>query len=482
MTPPFLRRWIASLHFVIVLGLLAVLFIFVNWIASRRYVRVDLSSAKISTLSDQTRRVLAGLTEPVSVIVFYQPRTAANKPVILYPMITDLLKEYRAQTGRLTVELIDPQQDIARAKQLVDQFKIDDLNLVIFSSGGRHKQLNDTDLAEYDFSAMAQGGEPRVKTFKGEDAFTSAILSVTRAEAPLVWMTGGHGEKSIAAEPQGLSDLKETLSRQNITLETVTLLERDAIPETVRLIILPGPTRRFADRELELLQGYLERGGRLLALLDPLTDTGLEPLLARWGIAMGQDIVVDPERQLPFVSAGNLLVTDYTQHPIVHKMKTFMTLFPLARSVTPVQPPPPGVTVTPLAVTSAKGWGETTTSVQEFKFDEGADRKGPVSIAAAAERAPASPEAALVRLVVVGDSEFVVNAQLGNIGNRDFLLGAIYWLIQQEQLIGIGPKTLESLKLNLTSAQLTGAFWLCFAGLPLLFGLLGVAVWWRRRR
>ena len=86
-----------------------------------------------------------------------------------------------------------------------------------------------------------------------------------------------------------------------------------------------------------------------------------------------------------------------------------------------------------------------------------------------------------MRLVVVGDSDFVGNAQLGNIGNRDFLLGTIYWLIEQEQLIGIGPKHLESLKLNLTSDQLTGALWLCVAGFPALFGLLGAFVWWRRR-
>jgi ABC-type uncharacterized transport system involved in gliding motility auxiliary subunit len=85
-------------------------------------------------------------------------------------------------------------------------------------------------------------------------------------------------------------------------------------------------------------------------------------------------------------------------------------------------------------------------------------------------------------LVVVGDSDFVINAQFGNVGNRDLLLGAVYWLIEQEQLIGIGPKTLESVKLHLTGQQLTGIFWFSVLVLPVTLGLLGAAVWWLRRQ
>jgi hypothetical protein len=69
-----------------------------------------------------------------------------------------------------------------------------------------------------------------------------------------------------------------------------------------------------------------------------------------------------------------------------------------------------------------------------------------------------------------------------NVGNRDLLLGSIYWLTEQEQLIGIGPKTLESIRLQLTGSQLSGIFWFSFLGLPAAFGLLGAGMWWLRRR
>jgi ABC-type uncharacterized transport system involved in gliding motility auxiliary subunit len=479
-----LHLLLSSVNLLIALILLGVLFIMVNYLSSRHYARWDLTQQKMTALSEKTVQTLKAIEEPLAVIVFYQPTHR------LFELIKDELKEYERTSQKIEVEYVDPEQDIARAKQLAQQFQIEDLNLVVFQAGSRHKYLSDTELAEYDYGPMQLGGQPRVKAFKGEEAFTSAIISVTQAEAPLVWFTSGHGETSMEAqEPGGLSDLKKYLEQQNMSVQTVTLLEHASILSNVKLVVIAGPTRRFTEAEVALLHIYLEQGGRLLALIDPLNDSGLDALLERWGITLGMDIVVDPARQLPFVSAANLFVLTYTQHPIVEKMKTLVTLYPLARSVRSSQPVPEGVTVTPLALTSEAGWGETQTSIETFQFNEGQDLKGPVSIAVASERLPAPPSLAQAgtsptrtRLVVIGDSDFIVNAQLGNAGNRDMLLGSIYWLTEQEQLIGIGPKPLESIKLNLTGTQLTGLFWFSLLAMPFACGLLGVGMWFLRRQ
>ncbi len=465
------RGWFARLNLTATLVLVGALFIFINFIASRRYSRVDLTHNKLATLSDKTVQVLTHLTEPVSVVVFYQPNAS------LYGMITDLLKEYERHGSHLTIEYVDPYQDRARAEQLAKQFEIDRLNLLIVHAGSRHKYLSDTDLAEYDYAAMGFGAAPTVKTFKGEDAVTSAILSVTQAAQPLVWITQGHGEKTAAQGLESIEELRKAFERENMRVESATLLEQSEIPQEINAVVIPGPTRRFMEQELAALQSYLDRGGRLLALIDPLQDTGLDDFLSRWGVELGHDIVVDPARQLPFVSAANVFVTTYTQHPVVEHMETMMTLFPLARSVQPVKEPGE-LTVTQLALTSEQGWGETTTQDTTFAFNEGTDRQGPVSLAVAVERTTEP----LVRLVVVGDSDFVTNAQLGNVGNRDFILAAMHWLTAQEQLIGIGPKPLESIKLNLTASQMSYLFWFSIAGFPAFAFVGGAIMWWLRRQ
>ena len=476
-------RWLlVSANWAVTIFLIGVLFIMVNYVSSRRYLRADMTKTKLSQLSEKTIQVLRQLDQPVNIVVFYQPRTpeGANDP--LYPLVSDLLREYERQNPNIKIEFVEPYRDRARAEQLAKQFEIDRINLVIFQFGNRHKYLSDTDIAEYDFSALNQTGTPKIAKFRGEDAFTSAIVNITTGEAPLIWFTKGHGEKLLdATDATGLGALKKYLEQQNMAVETVTLAERSEIPSNVKLVAITGPTRVFIDQEIRLLQNYLEAGGRVLALLDPGQDGGLGTLLKQWGVVVDNTVVVDPTHQLPFVSAANVLVTEYTQHPIVEKMQTLVTLYPLACSVRTSHPAAAGVTATALAFTSEAGWGESQTTASTFKFDEGQDIKGPVSVAVASEKQPAQAGAKPSRVVVFGDSDFITDSQLSNVGNRDILLGATYWLIEQEQLIGIGPKEVESIRLNLNKTQLRLMMFFGFLGMPLACGLLGAGVWWQRR-
>ncbi len=467
------RHVLANVNLGVTVLLLAALLLLVNFIGSRRFVRVDLTKTKITELSSKTNEGLRHLKDPVRIVVFYQPSHR------LYDLVENLLKEYEAQSKQLKIEYVDPEQDLARARQLVQEFEIkDQINLVVFESSGRHKYLSDAELAEYDYTSMAAGGgAPSLKAFKGEDAFTSAILNVTQSTQPLVWFITGHGEKDVEpGNPQSIAELKKSLERENMTVESVTLLDKKEIPASVAAVLIAGPTRRYTEQELLLLESYLQRGGRLVALIDPLTNPGLDGLLEAWGVEPGMDIVVDPSRQLPFVSAANLFVTTYTQHPIVEQMERLMTLYPLARSVKPIDSRR-GAKSTALALTSPEGWGETHVKTQPFQFNEGEDTKGPVPVAVASER-PGSPA---TRLVVIGDSDFVSEGQLTNVGNQDLALGVFQWLVGQEQLIGIGPKPIESIKLTLNATQMRGILWFSLAVVPGLFAALGIAMWWRRR-
>ena len=81
---------------VVVLAILAV----VNWIASRQTWRVDLTKDKRYSLSDQTRKVLAGLKDEVKITYFQRTRDLARGQ--------DTLKEYQALSPKLKVELRRP--------------------------------------------------------------------------------------------------------------------------------------------------------------------------------------------------------------------------------------------------------------------------------------------------------------------------------------------------------------------------------------
>ena len=85
------------------------------------------------------------------------------------------------------------------------------------------------------------------------------------------------------------------------------------------------------------------------------------------------------------------------------------------------------------------------------------------------------------RIVAVGDSYFLANANIDFDSNRDFANLAVNWLLDRSQLLEIGPRPIREYRISMTQSQMTTARWVLLAGMPgsvLLFGLL---VWWRRR-
>jgi ABC-type uncharacterized transport system involved in gliding motility auxiliary subunit len=86
------------------------------------------------------------------------------------------------------------------------------------------------------------------------------------------------------------------------------------------------------------------------------------------------------------------------------------------------------------------------------------------------------------RLVVFGDSDFALNAQLASVGNPTLLLNALNWLVERENLLAIPAKKADQIQLNLTRRDLSTIYLIVLVALPLASLSAGVAVYLRRRR
>ena len=460
----------------------------VNYLALRHWSRFDWTRTQIYSLSETTKKILGGLKQPVRVTVFMTPQRSR-----LLPEVKELLARYQAASPQIEVEYLDPERNPARAQALVQEFGVR-VNTVVFRSGEKRKYVEEDKLADFDFAGMGAGGAPAVKAFKGEEAFTSAILSVTEQRQPRVVFSQGHGEASPDSAERGVgyAEAKQLLERDNMTVGTWDSLGKAELPAGTDVLVVAGPRAAFLAPESGALSAYLASGGRALLLLDPVLpgpgapppDLGFKPLLDQYGVRLGDDLVVDPANALPMVGAETLLANRFGTSPIVRSLAAsgLPVILTVARSVTKAEKPPEGVAESMLVETSPEGWGETDLTHLDSQIEKGpGDTPGPVSLAVAAGPADENAADKAARLVVIGNSRFAASGSISNGANGALFANAVHWLAGSEKQIGIPPKTPEQSSLALSEAQVRRIGLASIVGLPGLAVLLGLWVWYRRR-
>jgi ABC-type uncharacterized transport system involved in gliding motility auxiliary subunit len=460
---------LAILSILIVLGIL----IGINWVANRQNKRWDLTAGGVFQISEQTRKVLQALDGPVAIRVFGREDD--------FDRFRSRLNEFEYTSKQVSVEYIDPDKRPAIARQ----YQVQQYGTAVFEHKGRTER----------------------STSDSEQDLTNALVKIVQGQQKKIYFVQGHGEKdTVGADRGGYNGIVEAIGRENFTVDKLVLAQQPDVPADAALVIVAGPRGDLLAPEAEMLRRYLRKGGKLLLLLDPAEKSGappftnLEALAREWGMEVGGNVVVDVSGmgQLIGTDASVPVAANYPTHPITDRF-SFLTAFPLARSVSPIPGGAEGRTAQTFIETSARSWAETnitelTGSGKVALEAEQGDKAGPVSIAAAAaQAAPEAPQPTPAatsgteapkpetRVAVVGDSDFASNVALGIQGNRDLFLNIVNWLTQQENMIAIRPREPEDRRITLTSDQQWRIFWLSVVFIPGFVLATGVYTWWRRR-
>lgn len=427
---------------VAVLAILGIL----NYLGYRYHKRFDLTSEGLYSLSDQSKKVLSGLTKDVRIIKFDKADDQ---------MLTDLMAEFKYNSQKLKYERIDPQQ----SPEVARQFKVQRMGETVVASGERIERPTGTN----------------------EQDLINAIVKVTRDQLKTICFVEGHGEKDLeGSTAEGLSSVNNGLKNENYQTKKINLVSSNEVPADCSVVVIAGPKSAFIPQEAALVGKYLDAGGKALVMIDPETDPRLSAILKSWNIELGNDTVIDASGVGRLFGTGPAvpLVSSYGEHPITKDMSRTATFFPLARSVRKGESASGEMFFTDLLKTSEASWGETNLQGNEAKFDEGADLKGPVTLGVAATKKVGEKEG---RLVVIGDSDFASNNYVRLAGNGDLILNTINWLAQDEDLISIRPKSMTNRSVTMTEGQQKWFFILTVLLMPLAVIGAGAYVWWKRR-
>lgn len=473
------RRWLGRADLLVSVLLALVLFGMVNLLSWRHWARLHSRTGAEGRLSEKTLRLLEDTPGEIRFHVLMRPSNEAYRPT------ADLLREYEASSAAVSVRFIHPDRDLADAEALVRNSRGADGECVVVEAGGRHATLP----AELLFDPPAGDGTPSPapsrRAYRGEQRLSGAIRSLVRTTRPAIYFLQGHGEHSPADFGRdGYSRIAERLRDENTDVLTLDFGTARTIPADCELLVLAGPVRPLAAHELNLLRAHLDRRGRLLLLLDPRTDTGLEPLLRDWGVQTGSDVIADETHTL---GGRDLHANAYPPHPVTASLQGLTTVFALSRSLRPI-PQPPGVdkpAVSPVVLSSADSWAEFDPGDASPRFDAQIDIPGPLPVAVAVERGPVPGVHVQIRptrMMVFGDSGFASNAGLVG-ANGDLFLNAVHWLLDADppQLVP-GPRAPAEARVIATRPQLDRLFVCVVCVFPALLAALGFFMSWRRRR
>ena len=444
----------------------------VNYIGKRQNKRWDLTANKQFSLSDQSRNIVARLDAPLQMLAF-ERETEMQR-------LQDRLKEYQYGSKQVSIEYIDPDKKPNIAKQN----QVQQYGTIVLNYKGRTERV----------------------TTDTEQDITNAIIKVVSGQQRKVYFTQGHDEKDIAgSDRESYSAIVAALGRENYGTDKLVLAQAGSVPDDASVVVVAGPKNDFFPQEIDALKKSLDKGGKLLLLIDPPDRADAPPLknliaLAHdWGMDLGNDVVVDASGmgRLFGGDASVPVAASYPTHAITKNGQfRVITAYPLARSVTAVSGGVNGHTAQAFVETGPNSWAETDikallASGQAGLDENKGDKKGPIAIGAVAtaavtapnESKPANADAPKpeTRVAVMGDSDFAANNALGIPGNRDLFLNVVGWLSQQESLISIRPKEPDDRRITLTATEQTNIAWLSIVIVPgAIFGT-GVYAWWRRR-
>ncbi|MFQ6084239.1 MAG: GldG family protein [Candidatus Aminicenantia bacterium] len=451
------KSFLYSGNLIIIVILVFAILVLLNYLFSRHHYRFDFTEGKIHSLSDQSIKVLKNLKEDIHIKAFFREGGFQRSKM------EDLLKIYAYHSKKIKYEFIDPDKNPG----LVKRYDILQDGTTVFECGDKDTRITTT----------------------SEEDITNSIIKISRKKKKIIYFLEGHGEKSIEDESKnGYSHVKSELQKLGYEVKKIVLALEDNFKDDISLLIIPGIKKDLLPQELETIDNYIKKGGRVFFMVDPENSPVITTYLKKYGIKLEKDLVVDTVSRVLGGDYFMPVVSNYESHPITEKFR-YATFFPLARSVDKVESSPEGISVKVIAKTSPNSWAERNLEQKEITFNPNEDRQGPIPVAGVAtikqksenRKQKTEKQEKEGRIAVFGDSDFVSNNYYHLSGNGNLFLNTVNWLTEEADLISIQSKTTSPRTIQLTPVQGRLIFFTSVIILPLLILITGISIWVRRR-
>ena len=426
----------------------------------------DISASKLYSVTSNTKSVVNALTEDVTIYWIVQ---ADQEDAV----IEKLLDRYASLSDHIEVEKRNPDVYPTFAEEYIDEGDAVYNNSLVVECGERSRYIpytdiyiTDADMYSYSYST----------SFDGEAAITSAIDYVTNPDQPSAYTLTGHGESELPAT------FADSLEKENITLEELSLLNTDEIPEDADVLIVYAPQSDISEDEAEMLSDYVSGGGKLLVMAGPVQDaelTNLYSILEPYGVTPVEGVVIEGDRAHYALTTPAALMPDMASSTITDALieEGYYIIMPVASGLE-VGTNSTSATVTSLLTTSDAAFSKLAGYDMTTYEKEDGDIDGPFSLAVSVEYGDGGG------IVWFSSSSYLndlYNAYSSG-ANNDLTMNAVSSLVGESEAMAIRSKSLNYNYLTISDSTAGLLKVLMIGVLPLAFLAAGIAVVVRRRR
>lgn len=438
------------LLFVVVLGLFAAL-------AHHYRYQADWTFGNRNTLSESTQQLLQNLQQPLQFVA------------------------YVADRGSI-------EQDLKRHVEKYKRFKTD-TELVIVNPELAPERAKKDGIQHQGQVLVRVGNRQEVIDTLAEQTVANVLQRLARDGQREVIFLEGHKERQpLATNSAGMSTLTQALQAKGFHFQPHHLLRSTTIPDNTQFLVIASPQVEVTEGEVDIIKQYLQQGGNLLWLHEPGSLYGLGALEVLLGIMINEGTVVDSNealrKALGIKHPAVVPVIDYNGAEIARGMDTH-TLFPLATSLERDGQVENDWEYQDFLLTLPSAWLEVDELKGNVVYEpsEG-DISGPLSLGMTMTRSVKKTNGKVKqqRVVVVGDSDFMLNAFIGQVGNLSLSTAIFNWLANDDNLVAITATGAPDTRLALSASWLYGLGLLFLFIMPSLLLLLGIGIWLRRRK
>ncbi len=436
-------RWRETLASIVYTLFFALCVVLAYMISANRQGRLDLTADQTHTLSPQTVSILQRI-DPQEMV-----RMQVFAPGAEHQQLERFLANYSRETPSFRFDIHDAARDLDVVMQLGGNISNGDMILVRQDAEGN--------------VVRRESGELDVGDQRREHTLTNALARLMQTQQERIYFTTGHGERHLDGSEGGMTMAAQLIADTVLPARQVRLME-SGVPEDAAAVVVAGPTRDLFDYELEVLQHYLDEGGKLLFLFDPVLARGtaadldnFETLLRHVGLQSPNELIVDPV-SVPAFGRTFTPVVGFTRHEISQGTRRTPFYMDQARPFFPVDNLPDGIRQEVVLVTNDQVWTEPFEELRSITRPVPPDNPERVRmqyVAVASEKlTPGGRWGDRMRVVAVGDSDAFVDELLERNGDAaSFLVASMNWLRERQELLAVPPRYLRSTPVVLTTTR-----------------------------